>query len=40
MVNCNPETVPTDYDTSDRWSIEPLIFEDVMEIIEKENPKQ
>ncbi|MGR3220317.1 MAG: carbamoyl-phosphate synthase large subunit [Candidatus Anammoxibacter sp.] len=38
MVNCNPETVSTDYDTSDRLYFEPLTFEDVMEIIEKENP--
>ncbi len=39
MVNCNPETVSTDYDTSDRLYFEPLTFEDVMEIIEKEKPK-
>ena len=39
MVNCNPETVSTDYDTSDRLYFEPLTFEDVMEIIEKEQPK-
>ncbi|MGH8402936.1 MAG: carbamoyl-phosphate synthase large subunit, partial [Gammaproteobacteria bacterium] len=39
MVNCNPETVSTDYDTSDRLYFEPLTFEDVMEIIHKENPK-
>ncbi|MDG2107344.1 MAG: carbamoyl-phosphate synthase large subunit [Woeseiaceae bacterium] len=39
MVNCNPETVSTDYDTSDRLYFEPLTFEDVMEIIEIENPK-
>ena len=38
MVNCNPETVSTDYDTSDRLYFEPLTFEDVMEIIEKEQP--
>jgi len=38
MVNCNPETVSTDYDTSDRLYFEPLTFEDVMNIIEKENP--
>jgi len=38
MVNCNPETVSTDYDTSDRLYFEPLTFEDVMEIIEKERP--
>jgi len=39
MVNCNPETVSTDFDTSDRLYFEPLTFEDVMEIIEKENPQ-
>jgi carbamoyl-phosphate synthase large subunit len=39
MVNCNPETVSTDYDTSDRLYFEPLTFEDVMEIIAKEKPK-
>jgi len=38
MVNCNPETVSTDYDTSDRLYFEPLTFEDVMTIVEKENP--
>ncbi|MCH8216235.1 MAG: carbamoyl-phosphate synthase large subunit [Planctomycetes bacterium] len=38
MVNCNPETVSTDYDTSDRLYFEPLTFEDVMNIIEKERP--
>ena len=38
MVNCNPETVSTDYDTSDRLYIEPLTFEDVISIVEKENP--
>jgi carbamoyl-phosphate synthase large subunit len=38
MVNCNPETVSTDYDTSDRLYFEPLTLEDVMEIIEKEKP--
>ncbi|NLG11342.1 MAG: carbamoyl-phosphate synthase large subunit, partial [Coriobacteriaceae bacterium] len=38
MVNCNPETVSTDYDTSDRLYFEPLTFEDVMDIIEAENP--
>ncbi len=38
MVNCNPETVSTDYDTSDRLYFEPLVFEDVMEIIEREKP--
>ncbi len=39
MVNCNPETVSTDYDTSDRLYFEPVTFEDVMEIIERERPK-
>src|SRR6202041_1077219 len=39
MVNCNPETVSTDYDTSDRLYFEPLTFEDVMEVIEKEKPE-
>ena len=39
MVNCNPETVSTDYDTSDRLYFEPLTFEDVMEVIDKEQPK-
>ncbi|MFQ5609898.1 MAG: carbamoyl-phosphate synthase large subunit, partial [Woeseiaceae bacterium] len=38
MVNCNPETVSTDYDTSDRLYFEPLTFEDVMEIIAREKP--
>jgi len=38
MVNCNPETVSTDYDTSDRLYFEPLTFEDVMSVVEKENP--
>jgi carbamoyl-phosphate synthase large subunit len=38
MVNCNPETVSTDYDTSDRLYFEPLTFEDVMEIIDLEKP--
>jgi carbamoyl-phosphate synthase large subunit len=38
MVNCNPETVSTDYDTSDRLYFEPLTFEDVMNIIDVENP--
>jgi carbamoyl-phosphate synthase large subunit len=38
MVNCNPETVSTDYDTSDRLYFEPLAFEDVMNIVEKEKP--
>jgi carbamoyl-phosphate synthase large subunit len=39
MVNCNPETVSTDYDTSDRLYFEPLTFEDVMEIIDLEKPE-
>ena len=39
MVNCNPETVSTDYDTSNRLYFEPLTFEDVMEIIAKEQPE-
>jgi len=39
MVNCNPETVSTDYDTSDRLYFEPLTFEDVMNVIEKEKPE-
>jgi carbamoyl-phosphate synthase large subunit len=39
MVNCNPETVSTDYDTSDRLYFEPLAFEDVMNVIEKEKPE-
>jgi carbamoyl-phosphate synthase large subunit len=38
MVNCNPETVSTDYDTSDRLYFEPLTFEDIMSIVEKEKP--
>tara|TARA_Y100001960_G_scaffold249354_1_gene265303 strand:- start:460 stop:2925 length:2466 start_codon:yes stop_codon:yes gene_type:complete len=38
MVNCNPETVSTDFDISDRLYFEPLTFEDVMDIIELENP--
>jgi len=38
MVNCNPETVSTDYDTSDRLYFEPLTFEDVMNIVEVEKP--
>ena len=38
MVNCNPETVSTDYDTSDRLYFEPLTFEDVMNIVETEQP--
>lgn len=39
MVNCNPETVSTDYDTSDRLYFEPLTLEDVLEIIEVEKPE-
>ncbi len=39
MVNCNPETVSTDYDTSDRLYFEPLTLEDVLEIIDKEQPE-
>jgi carbamoyl-phosphate synthase large subunit len=38
MVNCNPETVSTDYDTSDRLYFEPLTLEDVLEIVEREQP--
>ncbi len=38
MVNCNPETVSTDYDTSDRLYFEPLTYEDVMNIVEAERP--
>jgi carbamoyl-phosphate synthase large subunit len=39
MVNCNPETVSTDYDTSDRLYFEPLTLEDVLEVIHKEQPR-
>ncbi len=39
MVNCNPETVSTDYDTSDRLYFEPVTLEDVLEIIDLEKPK-
>ena len=39
MVNCNPETVSTDYDTSDRLYFEPLTLEDVLEIVHRENPR-
>ncbi|MCW8888629.1 MAG: carbamoyl-phosphate synthase large subunit, partial [Gammaproteobacteria bacterium] len=39
MVNCNPETVSTDYDTSDRLYFEPLTLEDVLEVIDLEKPK-
>src|SRR6266446_6179659 len=38
MVNCNPETVSTDYDTSDRLYFEPLTLEDVLNIVERERP--
>jgi carbamoyl-phosphate synthase large subunit len=38
MVNCNPETVSTDYDTSDKLFFEPIVLEDVLNIIEKEKP--
>ena len=39
MINCNPETVSTDYDTSDRLYFEPLTFEDVMAVVELERPR-
>jgi len=39
MVNCNPETVSTDYDTSDRLYFEPVTLEDVLEIVHKEQPE-
>jgi carbamoyl-phosphate synthase large subunit len=39
MINCNPETVSTDYDTSDRLYFEPLTFEDVLAVVEREKPK-
>jgi carbamoyl-phosphate synthase large subunit len=39
MVNCNPETVSTDYDTSDRLYFEPLTLEDVLEVIAREKPE-
>jgi carbamoyl-phosphate synthase large subunit len=39
MVNCNPETVSTDYDTADRLYFEPLTLEDVLEIVDKEQPE-
>ena len=39
MVNCNPETVSTDYDTSDRLFFEPVTLEDVLEIVDLEKPK-
>ena len=38
MINCNPETVSTDYDTSDRLYFEPLTFEDVMSVVDIEQP--
>jgi carbamoyl-phosphate synthase large subunit len=38
MLNCNPETVSTDYDTSDRLYFEPLTFEDVMNVVDRESP--
>jgi carbamoyl-phosphate synthase large subunit len=38
IVNCNPETVSTDYDTSDKLYFEPLTVEDVLSIYQKENP--
>ena len=39
MVNCNPETVSTDYDTSDRLYFEPLTLEDVLAVIDREKPE-
>jgi carbamoyl-phosphate synthase large subunit len=39
MINCNPETVSTDYDTSDRLYFEPLTLEDVLEVIDREKPE-
>jgi carbamoyl-phosphate synthase large subunit len=39
MINCNPETVSTDYDTSDRLYFEPLTLEDVLAVLERENPQ-
>ncbi len=39
MINCNPETVSTDYDTADRLYFEPLTLEDVLEIVDKEQPE-
>jgi carbamoyl-phosphate synthase large subunit len=39
MINCNPETVSTDYDTADKLYFEPLTLEDVLNVIEKENPE-
>ena len=40
MVNCNPETVSTDYDTSDRLYFEPLTLEDVLEIVDAERARR
>ena len=40
MVNCNPETVSTDYDTADRLYFEPLTFEDVLEVVHVEQSLQ
>ena len=40
MVNCNPETVSTDYDTSDRLYFEPLTIEDVLAVVEREQPRR
>jgi carbamoyl-phosphate synthase large subunit len=39
MVNCNPETVSTDYDTSDRLYFEPVTLEDVLEIVRWRSPR-
>ena len=39
IVNCNPETVSTDYDTSDKLYFEPLTLEDVLSIYQKEKPR-
>jgi carbamoyl-phosphate synthase large subunit len=39
MVNCNPETVSTDYDTSDRLYFEPVTLEDVLEIVHASSPR-
>jgi len=39
MINCNPETVSTDYDTSDKLYFEPLTVEDVLSIYENEKPE-
>jgi len=40
MINCNPETVSTDYDTSDRLYFEPLTLEDVLEVLDRERPER